>query len=62
MRWPFRVLCALALTAGMRAQDPQVPETNPFTSDADISRRCALPDPLLLIAMGRSVKEAAAPI
>ena len=42
MRWPFMVLCALALTAGMRAQAPQVPETNPFTSDADIQQGAAL--------------------
>ena len=42
MRWPFRVLCALALTVGMRAQSPQVPETNPFTSDADIQQGAAL--------------------
>ena len=42
MRWPFRVLCALALTVVMRAQAPQVPETNPFTSDADIQQGAAL--------------------
>ena len=42
MRWPFRVLCALALIAGLRAQSPQVPETNPFTSDADIQQGAAL--------------------
>ena len=42
MRWPFRVLCALALTAGMRAQSPQVPETNPFTSEADVQQGAAL--------------------
>ena len=42
MRWTFRVLCALALMAGLRAQSPQVPETNPFTSDADIQQGAAL--------------------
>ncbi len=42
MRWTCRVLCALALTAGLRAQSPQVPETNPFTSNADIQQGAAL--------------------
>jgi putative heme-binding domain-containing protein len=42
MRWPFRVLCALALTAGLRAQSPQLPETNPFSSDADVQQGAAL--------------------
>jgi len=42
MRWPFRVFCALALIAGVRAQSPQVPETNPFTSDADVQQGAAL--------------------
>ena len=42
MRWTCRVLCTLALMAGLRAQSPQVPETNPFTSDADIQQGAAL--------------------
>lgn len=42
MQWPFRVFCALLITAGLRAQSPQVPETNPFSSDADIQQGAAL--------------------
>ncbi len=42
MRWPFRLLCALIITAGLRAQSPQIPDTNPFSSDADIQQGAAL--------------------
>lgn len=42
MRWPFRVLFALVITAGVRAQPPQIPETNPFTSAADVQEGAAL--------------------
>ena len=42
MRWTCRILCTLALMAGLRAQSTQVPETNPFTSDADIQQGAAL--------------------
>jgi putative heme-binding domain-containing protein len=42
MRWPFRVLCALVIIAGLRAQAPEIPETNPFTSAADVQEGAAL--------------------
>ena len=44
MQWPFRLFCALMIAAGLHAQAPQapVPETNPFTSDADIQQGAAL--------------------
>jgi cytochrome c oxidase cbb3-type subunit III len=42
MQWPFRLLCALLIAAGLRAQAPQVPDTNPFSSDADIQQGAAL--------------------
>ncbi len=42
MQWPFRLLCALVITAGLRAQSPQIPDTNPFSSDADIQQGAAL--------------------
>ena len=43
MQWPFRVLCALMITAGLQAQAPQqIPETNPFSSEADIQQGAAL--------------------
>lgn len=43
MRWPFRVLCALVIIAGVQAQQPpQTPETNPFTSAADVQEGAAL--------------------
>ena len=43
MRWPFRVLCALVIIAGLQAQQPpQIPETNPFTSAADVQEGAAL--------------------
>jgi cytochrome c oxidase cbb3-type subunit III len=42
MQWPFRVLCALMITAGLQAQPNQLPETNPFSSDADIQQGAAL--------------------
>ena len=34
--------CAVLIAAGLRAQSPQVPETNPFSSDADIQQGAAL--------------------
>ena len=42
MQWPFRLLCALVITTGLQAQAPQVPDTNPFSSDADIQEGAAL--------------------
>ena len=42
MQWPFRLLCVLLITAGLRAQSAQVPDTNPFSSDADIQQGAAL--------------------
>ena len=43
MRWPFRVLCALVIITGLQAQQPpQIPETNPFTSAADVQEGAAL--------------------
>ena len=44
MHWPFRIVCALLIAAAVRAQTPAVPvpETNPFTSDADIQQGAAL--------------------
>ena len=42
MQWPVRILCALMITAGLQAQSPQIPETNPFSSDADIQQGAAL--------------------
>ena len=44
MQWPFRLFCALMIAAGLQAQAPQapVPETNPFTSEADIQQGAAL--------------------
>ena len=40
----MRIFCAIALTAALRAQSPQshVPDTNPFSSDADIQAGGAL--------------------
>ena len=62
MRWTCRVLCnSLALMAGLRAQSPQVPETNPFTSDADIQQGAALFQTHCSYCHG-SFGEAAAPI
>lgn len=43
MHWLFRILCALLIVvAGVRAQAPEIPETNPFSSDADIQQGEAL--------------------
>ena len=44
MQWPFRLFCALMIAAGVQAQAPQapIPETNPFTSEADIQQGAAL--------------------
>lgn len=43
MHWPFRIVCALLIvTAAAAAQAPQIPETNPFSSDADIQQGAAL--------------------
>jgi cytochrome c oxidase cbb3-type subunit III len=42
MQWPFRVLCALMITARLQAQAPQIPETNPFSSESDIQQGAAL--------------------
>ena len=42
MQWPFRVLCALMITAGLQAQTQPIPETNPFSSEADIQQGAAL--------------------
>jgi putative heme-binding domain-containing protein len=43
MHWPFRILCALLIvTAVLRAQAPQIPDTNPFSSDADIQQGAAI--------------------
>ena len=42
MSWRFGILCALLITAGLRSQTPAIPETNPFTSDADIQQGAAL--------------------
>ena len=42
MQWAFRVFCALLITAGLQAQSPQIPDTNPFSSDADLQQGAAL--------------------
>jgi putative heme-binding domain-containing protein len=45
MHWPFRIFCAVLITVAqyaLWAQAPQIPETNPFTSDADIKEGEAL--------------------
>ena len=42
MQWPLRVLCTLMIAAGLQAQTNQIPETNPFSSDADIQQGAAL--------------------
>jgi len=43
MHWLFRIVCALLIiVAGLRAQAPEIPETNPFSSDADIQQGAAL--------------------
>ena len=42
MQWPFRICCALLIAAGLQAQSPQIPDTNPFSSDADIQQGAAL--------------------
>jgi putative heme-binding domain-containing protein len=44
MQWPLRIFCALLLAASLRAQAPEVniPETNPFSSEADIQQGGAL--------------------
>ena len=42
MRWPLRVVGALLVTAGLHAQSPQIPDTNPFSSDADIQQGAGL--------------------
>ena len=42
MSWRLGILCALLFTAGLRSQTPAIPESNPFTSDADIRQGAAL--------------------
>ncbi len=42
MQWPIRLLCALVIAVGVRAQSPSVPDVNPFSSDADIQQGAAL--------------------
>jgi cytochrome c oxidase cbb3-type subunit III len=43
MHWPFRIVCALLIvTAALRGQAPQIPETNPFSSEADIQQGAAI--------------------
>jgi putative heme-binding domain-containing protein len=42
MQWPFRVFCALTISASLQAQSTQLPETNPFSSDTDIQQGAAL--------------------
>jgi putative heme-binding domain-containing protein len=43
MHWPFKIVCALLIvTAGLRAQAPQIPDTNPFSSEADIQQGAAI--------------------
>ena len=42
MQWPFRICCAVLIAAGVSAQSPQIPDTNPFSSDADIQQGAAL--------------------
>ncbi len=42
MHWPLRICCAVLITAGIWAQSPQIPETNPFSSEADIQQGAAL--------------------
>jgi len=43
MHWPLRIVCALLIvTAVLRAQAPQIPDTNPFSSEADIQQGAAL--------------------
>jgi putative heme-binding domain-containing protein len=38
----FRICCALLITAGVCAQSPGIPETNPFSSEADLQQGAAL--------------------
>jgi cytochrome c oxidase cbb3-type subunit III len=42
MQWLCRISCAVLITAGVWAQSPQIPDTNPFSSDADIQQGNAL--------------------
>lgn len=42
MPWRFGILCALLMTAALRSQSPPVPQTNPFTSEADLQQGAAL--------------------
>jgi cytochrome c oxidase cbb3-type subunit III len=43
MHWLIRIVCALLIvTAALRAQAPQIPETNPFSSEADIQQGSAI--------------------
>ena len=43
MHWPFRIVCALLIVGGaLRAQAPQIPETNPFSSEADLQQGAAI--------------------
>lgn len=42
MQWLLRISCAALITAGISAQAPQIPDTNPFSSDADIQQGAAL--------------------
>jgi putative heme-binding domain-containing protein len=44
MQWPLRIFCAVLIAAGLQAQTPpaSIPETNPFSSDADIQQGGAL--------------------
>lgn len=42
MQWLFRICCAVLITAAVRAQSTPIPETNPFSTDADIQQGAAL--------------------
>jgi putative heme-binding domain-containing protein len=42
MQWLFRICCAVVITVGICAQAPQIPDTNPFSTDADIQQGAAL--------------------
>lgn len=42
MPWRFGILCALLITTGLRAQTPAIPQSNPFTSEADLQQGAAL--------------------
>lgn len=42
MQWPFKICCSVLIAAGVSAQSPQIPDINPFSSDADIQQGAAL--------------------